>query len=177
LLCEKGACITGAVAVVFSILVVSLGSALTTRWAAAWPWEMVSRQAEIGWAKCVGRVSCGFGRGDWEELKMKSKANNTIQRPNKLQQAHLEGPNWMLVVGGALLSTLSIRLGLKLKQIFETKRPDDARNTLKENGKSAVRRRSQPCQLRPKLYSFGQDEDGCYQYNSGFLLLPGFNNS
>ncbi|MQL87909.1 hypothetical protein Taro_020460, partial [Colocasia esculenta] len=119
---REGACITGAVGVVFSILVVSSGSALTTRWAAAWPREIVSCQAEIAWAKCVGPL----------RFKMKSKANNTIQRPNKLQQAHLEGSNWMLVVGGALLSTLSIRLGWKLKQIFETKRPDDARNTLKE---------------------------------------------
>lgn len=32
-----------------------------------------------------------------------------------------EGPNWVLIAGGALLSTLSIRLGFKLKQALDTK--------------------------------------------------------
>ena len=31
-----------------------------------------------------------------------------------------EGPNWVLIAGGALLSTLSIRLGYKLKQAIDT---------------------------------------------------------
>uniref|UniRef100_A0A1D1ZC96 C-type lectin domain family 4 member F n=1 Tax=Anthurium amnicola TaxID=1678845 RepID=A0A1D1ZC96_9ARAE len=96
---------------------------------------------------------------------MKSKTNGTVQRSHNLKQAQVDGPNWMLIVGGALLSTLSIRLGWKLKQAFAIKQPDNTRNTLKD-GKSAVRRRPEACQLHSKLYCFGQDEDSGYHYHS-----------
>lgn len=52
---------------------------------------------------------------------MKPKANGTIQRAQKVKHVQGEGPNWVVIAGGALLSTLSIRFGYKLKQIFETK--------------------------------------------------------
>ena len=37
-----------------------------------------------------------------------------------------DGPNWVLIVGGALLSTLSIRIGCKLKQAIDWKQRDNA---------------------------------------------------
>jgi hypothetical protein len=51
---------------------------------------------------------------------MKSKANGSIQKAGKANDVQ-GGPNWVLVAGGVLLSTLSVRLGSKLKQIFVTK--------------------------------------------------------
>lgn len=59
---------------------------------------------------------------------MKSKTNGTgtsqaAQKTNVLQG---EGPNWVFVVGGALLSTLSIKLGCQLKRAFDNKRHDEA---------------------------------------------------
>lgn len=51
---------------------------------------------------------------------MKPKTNGLprAQISNSLQG---EGPNWILIAGGALLSTLSMRLGYKLKQVLDTK--------------------------------------------------------
>ncbi|MBA0844020.1 hypothetical protein Goarm_001152, partial [Gossypium armourianum] len=42
-----------------------------------------------------------------------------------------EGPNWILIAGGALLSTLSVRLGYKLKQALDIKQQDNATASLK----------------------------------------------
>ena len=57
-------------------------------------------------------------------IKMKSKSNFEA-RSIGLKSSQGEGPNWVLIVGGALLSTLSIRLGFKLKQTFDCKQKDD----------------------------------------------------
>ena len=46
-----------------------------------------------------------------------NKANHTTQ---------VEGPNWILIAAGALLSTLSIRLGYKLKQALDSKLKQNA---------------------------------------------------
>ncbi|XP_020589747.1 uncharacterized protein LOC110031052 isoform X2 [Phalaenopsis equestris] len=53
---------------------------------------------------------------------MTSKANGSIQRSEKLKHVEEASPNWVIIVGGALLSTLSIRLCCKLKQAFEVKK-------------------------------------------------------
>ncbi|CAA6669520.1 unnamed protein product [Spirodela intermedia] len=93
---------------------------------------------------------------------MKSKTSCTIQRSHKLKQAQVDGANWMLIMGGALLSTLSIRLGWKLKQIFDTKRPNKT-----ENAKMMGKRRSESCHFPSNSYYFGHCEDNSYQYHSG----------
>ncbi|XP_008802963.1 uncharacterized protein LOC103716651 isoform X4 [Phoenix dactylifera] len=91
---------------------------------------------------------------------MKMRANGTIQKAQKLKHVQGEGPNWVLIAGGALLSTLSIRLGCKLKQIFETKQSKNSNNAKAKRSPGA-------CQLHSTLYCYTQDEDGCYHCLSG----------
>ncbi|KAA8531055.1 hypothetical protein F0562_005764 [Nyssa sinensis] len=101
---------------------------------------------------------------------MKPKANGVPrgQRSTSFQGA---GPNWVLVAGGALLSTLSIRLGYKLKQALDTKQAHNTSNSLKGlliwNGKSTDRKKPGVCHLHSNGYCFSQDEDGCFNYISG----------
>ncbi|XP_058085047.1 uncharacterized protein LOC131232668 isoform X2 [Magnolia sinica] len=97
---------------------------------------------------------------------MKSKQDRTISRDQKPKHGQGQGPNWVLIAGGALLSTLSLRLGYKLKQVLETKRPDNA-CSLKGNGRSNTRRRSGACPLHSNIYCFTENEDGCYHCLSG----------
>jgi hypothetical protein len=52
---------------------------------------------------------------------MKSKHNRGIQKAGRVDHLQGGGPNWVLVAGGVLLSTLSVKLGCKLKQMFDTK--------------------------------------------------------
>lgn len=61
---------------------------------------------------------------------MKSRANG-IPRGQKAKNIQIEGPNWILIAGGALLSTLSIRLGYKLKQNLDAKQQTNTSNSLK----------------------------------------------
>ncbi|XP_043689121.1 uncharacterized protein LOC122640068 isoform X2 [Telopea speciosissima] len=82
-------------------------------------------------------------------MKPRTKEISRGQQSKNLQG---EGPNWVLIVGGALLSTLSIRLGYKLRQ---------------GNVKSTDKRRSRACKMHSSVYSFTQDEDGCYNCISG----------
>ena len=63
-------------------------------------------------------------------LKMKPRANGT-SRGQKAQNFQGEGRNWILIAGGALLSTLSIRLGYKLKQTLDSRQQANASNSLK----------------------------------------------
>lgn len=51
-------------------------------------------------------------------------------RAQKSRISSSEGPNWVLIAGGALLSTLSIRLGYKLKQAFDTRQLKDGGSSL-----------------------------------------------
>uniref|UniRef100_A0A2P2KRR9 Uncharacterized protein LOC105115405 n=1 Tax=Rhizophora mucronata TaxID=61149 RepID=A0A2P2KRR9_RHIMU len=84
-----------------------------------------------------------------------------IPRGQKQKGFHGEGPNWILIAGGALLSTLSIRLGYKLKQMLDTKQQPNASNCPKGNGKPSDRRRSPVCRMS-NIYSFTQDGEGCF---------------
>ncbi|CAH1448631.1 unnamed protein product [Lactuca virosa] len=97
---------------------------------------------------------------------MKPNANDMLgaQRERKFQG---QGPNWILIAGGALLSTISVRLGYRLKQALDSKQPQNTRNGLKENGKFTGRKRSN-CRSHShsNLYCFEQD-DGCFNCNSG----------
>ena len=60
-------------------------------------------------------------------LKMRPITNGMprVQRESKVQG---EGPNWLLIAAGALLSTLSFRLGYKLKQALDSKQLERASN-------------------------------------------------
>ncbi|MFQ6627508.1 hypothetical protein Gotur_005998 [Gossypium turneri] len=49
-----------------------------------------------------------------------------VSRGQKSRSFQGEGLNWILIAGGALLSTLSIRLGYKLKQALDTKQQHDS---------------------------------------------------
>lgn len=100
---------------------------------------------------------------------MKPKTNGSTQRTQQLRQVQGEGPNWVLIAGGALLSTLSIRIGCRLKQAFDAKRSNNAHNGLKENGKRVPQRRSGACELHSNIFFFPPDEEGCYHCLSGNL--------
>lgn len=63
-------------------------------------------------------------------LQMKPKANG-VPRAQMSKVYQGEGPNWILIVGGALLSTLSMRLGYKLKQVLDTKQMENSSNDSK----------------------------------------------
>uniref|UniRef100_A0A453NWZ1 Uncharacterized protein n=1 Tax=Aegilops tauschii subsp. strangulata TaxID=200361 RepID=A0A453NWZ1_AEGTS len=54
-------------------------------------------------------------------VRMKSKTNRGMQKAGRVDHLQGGGPNWILVAGGVLLSTLSVKLGCKLKQMFDTK--------------------------------------------------------
>uniref|UniRef100_A0A0A9DHD4 Uncharacterized protein n=1 Tax=Arundo donax TaxID=35708 RepID=A0A0A9DHD4_ARUDO len=88
---------------------------------------------------------------------MKSKANGSIQKAGNANHVQGDGPNWVLVAGGVLLSTLSVRLGCKLKQLFVTKQ---------QSGASKAKRRPAACELHSNIYRF-DDRTSCYCCLSG----------
>ncbi|KAD3068869.1 hypothetical protein R6Q59_017137 [Mikania micrantha] len=98
---------------------------------------------------------------------MKPNTNEMLgaQRGKKFQA---QGPNWILIAGGALLSTLSVRLGYRLKQVLDSKQPQNNSGGLKENGKHTARKRLGNCRSHSHshLYCFEQD-DGCFNCVSG----------
>lgn len=61
-------------------------------------------------------------------LAMKPRATEAPRRSRNVQG---EGPNWIFIAGSALLSTLSIRLGYKLKQVLDAKQLDNSSPSLK----------------------------------------------
>ncbi|XP_038992610.1 uncharacterized protein LOC120116131 isoform X1 [Hibiscus syriacus] len=77
-----------------------------------------------------------------------------------------EGPNWILIAGGALLSTLSIRFGYKLKQALDTKQHHNSSTRSKGTGTSD-QRSSSGCRLHSNMYSFTQEDDECFNCISG----------
>lgn len=61
-----------------------------------------------------------------------STRRNGISRHQRVDNSRGEGgPNWILIAGGALLSTLSIRFGYKLTQFVDSKPHPDATAGLK----------------------------------------------
>ncbi|KAE8077522.1 hypothetical protein FH972_016079 [Carpinus fangiana] len=97
---------------------------------------------------------------------MKPRTNG-VPRAQKSKNFQGEGPNWILIAGGALLSTLSIRLGYKLKQALDAKQQENANNSLKGNGKSSDRRKAAGSHLHSNVYSFTREDDGCFNCISG----------
>ncbi|CAH8318222.1 unnamed protein product [Eruca vesicaria subsp. sativa] len=77
------------------------------------------------------------------------------------------GPNWILIAGGALLSTLSIRFGYKLKQSVDTKPHPDGTGGLKPNG------RSRGCCLHSSSSSCERNKDCCFHNSLGTENVEG----
>ncbi|KAE8702332.1 putative tocopherol O-methyltransferase [Hibiscus syriacus] len=96
--------------------------------------------------------------------------SSRVSRGLKSKKIQGEGRNWILIAGGALLSTLSVRLGYRLKQAIDAKQQDNGTVSLKEfitgNGASD-RRRSSGCRLHSNMYSFTEVDDGCFNCMSG----------
>ncbi|KAL3844211.1 hypothetical protein ACJIZ3_001614 [Penstemon smallii] len=95
---------------------------------------------------------------------MKPRASEAHRRSRNLQG---EGQNWILIAGGALLSTLSIRLGYKLKQVLDTKQTDNCSQSLEVNGKSDKWKKSGSCHLHSNAFCFSQEEDSCCKHYTG----------
>ncbi|CAK9309367.1 unnamed protein product [Citrullus colocynthis] len=87
-------------------------------------------------------------------------------RAQKSRISLSEGPNWVLIAGGALLSTLSIRLGYKLKQAFDTRQLKDSGSSLTGNVKSSDRRKAAGCHCS-NVYSFTRDDECCFNCMPG----------
>ncbi|KAL2904818.1 Microsomal triglyceride transfer protein large subunit [Bienertia sinuspersici] len=94
---------------------------------------------------------------------MKSKSSSEA-RSQRLKSTQGEGPNWVFIVGGALLSTLSIRLGCKLKQAIDSKQQD---NTILKGSERSAGRRLGNCRSSSSLHLFGLDENNCFNCASG----------
>lgn len=106
------------------------------------------------------------------------------------------GPNWILIAGGAVLSTLSIRLGYKLKQAIDTKQQENANIgskglcyyvclftysvssiscfwpllgfVISGNGKFSDRRKSAgSSRMHSNAFSFTEDDGTCFNCLSG----------
>lgn len=129
---------------------------------------------------------------------MKSRTHGT-SRAQKSKALQCEGPNWVLIAGGALLSTLSVRLGYKLKQVLDAKQQNTTGNTSKgfvyfieliigfpmrlshalsfcsclnaENNKPAERKKARNCHLQSSSYCFNQDDENCYSCLSGLKII------
>ncbi|KAJ3689483.1 hypothetical protein LUZ61_018647 [Rhynchospora tenuis] len=69
---------------------------------------------------------------------MKSKEDGTTKRGQKsLIQVHGDGPSWILLAGGALVSTLVVRLGFtRLNHFFQNKKLNDDTSSTKERENS-----------------------------------------
>ncbi|KAI4322009.1 hypothetical protein L6164_021735 [Bauhinia variegata] len=92
---------------------------------------------------------------------------NGVSRVQKASNFRGEGPNWLLIAAGALLSALSVRLGYKLKQALDSKQQENANNFQKGNGKSSNTRKSADFCLQSNDYSLPQDNHGCFSCISG----------
>ncbi|XP_047307080.1 uncharacterized protein LOC124910483 [Impatiens glandulifera] len=89
-------------------------------------------------------------------MKQRTSHNTKGQMHKQFQG---DGTNWILIAGGALLSSLSIRLGYKLKQSLDS-RQQGSESTV-ERKKSGGRR------LRSNGYCVSQEDDESYNYISG----------
>ncbi|KAG4966793.1 hypothetical protein AAZX31_12G013600 [Glycine max] len=90
-----------------------------------------------------------------------------MSRAHKANNTQIEGPNWLIFAAGALLSTLSIRLGYKLKQALDSKPKQNATTGQKGNGKSTNTKNSADCFMQSNGYSLAQDNHGCFGCISG----------
>ncbi|MCD7454585.1 hypothetical protein HAX54_025281 [Datura stramonium] len=97
-------------------------------------------------------------------MKPRTNGGSRSQRSKGVQS---EGPNWVIIAGSALLSTLSVRLGYKLKQVLDSRQQNKTTSSLKGNEKSPDRSKLGNGHLESSTYYFAQDDDGCYNCNTG----------
>nr|ACU24497.1 unknown [Glycine max] len=95
---------------------------------------------------------------------MKPQTNGMSRAHKANNNTQFEGPNWLIFAAGALLSTLSIRLGYKLKQAVDSK---PKQNATTGNGKSTHTKNSTDCFMQSNGYSQTQDNHGCFSCISG----------
>ncbi|KAL1203087.1 hypothetical protein V5N11_015331 [Cardamine amara subsp. amara] len=95
-----------------------------------------------------------------------SSRRNGISRHHRVESFRGEGPNWILIAGGALLSTLSIRFGYKLKQSIDSKPHSNGTGELKPNGTSD-RGRSPRCCFHSNSSSCERNNDCCFHCTPG----------
>ncbi|XP_060183961.1 uncharacterized protein LOC132613764 isoform X2 [Lycium barbarum] len=96
---------------------------------------------------------------------MKPRTNGG-SRPQRSKGVQTEGPNWVIIAGSALISTLSIRLGYKLKQVLDSRQQNKTTSSLKGNEKSPDGSKLGNGHLQSSTYYFAQDDDGCYNCNT-----------
>ncbi|OAO99662.1 hypothetical protein AXX17_AT4G31800 [Arabidopsis thaliana] len=95
---------------------------------------------------------------------------NGVSRHQRFESFRGEGPNWILIAGGALLSTLSIRFGYKLKQSIDSKPPhSNATGGLKPNG-TTDRGRFKGCCLHSNASPCERNNDCCFHCTPGESL-------
>ncbi|CAN4081097.1 unnamed protein product [Withania somnifera] len=92
---------------------------------------------------------------------------NGVSRSQRSKGVQSEGPNWVIIAGSALLSTLSVRLGYKLKQVLDSRQQNKTTSSLKGNGKAPDRSKLGNDHLQSNTFYFAQDDDGCYNCNTG----------
>uniref|UniRef100_A0A1J3DVC2 Uncharacterized protein n=1 Tax=Noccaea caerulescens TaxID=107243 RepID=A0A1J3DVC2_NOCCA len=101
---------------------------------------------------------------------MSTRRNGGISKHQRAEKFCGEGPNWILIAGGALLSTLSIRFGYKLKQSLDSKTQSNGSTGLKANGTSE-RQKPISCCLHSNTSSCAHNNDYCC-----FRSIPGTEN-
>ncbi|KAI9084341.1 hypothetical protein K1719_033683 [Acacia pycnantha] len=92
---------------------------------------------------------------------------NGMSRVQKTNYSQREGTNWLLIGVGALLSTISIRLGFKWKQSLNSKRVENAPKFQKGHANSFNPRNSADCCCQCSGYILKQDSHGCFSCISG----------
>lgn len=84
-----------------------------------------------------------------------SEKNGKSRKPafvrNSMQNVPQEGLNWVVLLGGAIVSTLSVTLGRKLKHALEINRQGDTKTLNEPEGSSAANRTSGVYPLRSNL--------------------------
>ncbi|KAG0491541.1 hypothetical protein HPP92_004939 [Vanilla planifolia] len=95
-------------------------------------------------------------------IKMRSKTDRSIQGEQQIERFKGDGPNWILIAGGALLSTLSIRFVCKLKQAFEARGANrDGRKDTNKCGNGVA------CQLHSDMCCIAQEKSNCIHCSMG----------
>ncbi|KAF3795093.1 hypothetical protein EJ110_NYTH05976 [Nymphaea thermarum] len=86
----------------------------------AWFYVVANASNRIYWSSGgqINSLTLNLSSNECQLLvKMNPKPDCKFSRAQKSANLY-GGPNWILIAGGALLSTLSIRLGCKLKNLF-----------------------------------------------------------
>ncbi|KAJ3681593.1 hypothetical protein LUZ60_014166 [Juncus effusus] len=102
---------------------------------------------------------------------MKSNENRRIIRNSKSIQLNKEGPNWILLAGGALISTLILKLGFRLNRIFHHENSNENNCPIQEKTKSCI------CQQHSKLFCSSDLETTMSNERDISLPLVKFNDS